>query len=108
MVPELGLQVYSSQLFEADTLVGVFNGLYVVTQDHDSNPATQEMVARFIDKEKRDGKKPFNLPVKHAGVFRGEFEVYNDRQEFVGTNQVTVSHRPINLLHPSRLSRSRV
>ena len=99
VVPELGMQVYSSQLFEADTLVGVFNGLYVVTQDHASNPATQKMVEQWIEKEKRDGKKPFNLPVKHEGVFRGEFEVYNDRQELVGTNTVTVTHRPINLLH---------
>ncbi|MCB1729252.1 MAG: hypothetical protein KDI21_02130, partial [Halieaceae bacterium] len=64
VVPELGMQVYSSQLFEADTLVGVFNGLYVVTQDHASNPATQKMVEQWIEKEKRDGKKPFNLPVK--------------------------------------------
>ena len=99
VVPELGLQVYSSQLFEADTLVGVFNGLYVVTQDHDSNPDTRKMVADFLEKEKVDGKKPFNLPVKHAGVFRGEFEVYNDQQELVGHNKVTIHHRPINLLH---------
>ncbi len=99
VVPELGLQVYSSQLFEADTLVGVFNGLYVVTQDHASNPATQKLVADFIEKEKIDGKKPFNLPVKHEGVFRGEFEVYNNQQELVGSNRVTVRHRPINLLH---------
>ena len=99
VVPELGLQVYSSQLFEADTLIGVFNGLYVVTQDHDSNPASQKMVTDFLEKEKIDGKKPFNFPVKHEGVFRGEFEVYNDQQELVGHNKVTVTHRPINLLH---------
>ncbi|TXS96414.1 hypothetical protein FV139_02685 [Parahaliea maris] len=99
VVPELGLQVYSSQLFDGDTLTGVFNGLYVVTQDHDSNPETRERVAAFLEKEKKDAKRPFNLPVKHAGVFRGEFEVYNDRQERVGTTTVTVHHRPINLLH---------
>jgi len=99
VVPELGLQVYSSQLFEADTLVGVFNGLYVVTQDHDTNADTQKMVADFLEKEKIDGKKPFNLPVKHEGVFRGEFEVYNDQQELVGHNKVTIHHRPLNLLH---------
>ncbi|MEH6609595.1 MAG: hypothetical protein V7696_09505 [Halioglobus sp.] len=99
VVPELGLQVYSSQLFEADTLVGVFNGLYVVTHDHDSNPATQKMVTDFIEKEKIDGKKPFNFPVKNEGVFRGEFEVYNNQQELIGHNNVTVTHRPINLLH---------
>ena len=99
VVPELGLQVYSSQLFEADTLVGVFNGLYVVTHDHDSNPATQKMVTDFIEKEKIDGKRPFNFPVKNEGIFRGEFEVYNNQQELIGHNNVTVTHRPINLLH---------
>jgi hypothetical protein len=99
VVPELGLQVYSSQLFEADTLVGVFNGLYVVTHDHDTNPETQAKVSAFLEKEKKDARKPFNLPVKHEGVFRGEFEVYNENQELIGTNKVTVHHRPINLLH---------
>lgn len=99
VVPELGMQVYSSQLFEADTLVGVFNGLYVVTQDHDSNPDTQKMVTEWLDKEKQEGKKPYNLPVKHEGVFRGDFEVYDENQQRVGTNRVTVTHKPINLLH---------
>jgi hypothetical protein len=99
VVPDLGLQVYSSQLFEADTLVGVFNGLYIVTHDHAENTATQQRVSDHIEKEKIDGKKPFNFPVKNAGVFRGEFEVYDENQQFVGTNQVTVTHRPINLLH---------
>jgi len=99
VVPELGMQVYSSQLFEADTLVGVFNGLYVVTQDHESNPETQKMVAEWLAKEKQEGKKPYNLPVKHEGVFRGEFEVYDANQQRVGINTVTVTHRPINLLH---------
>ena len=99
VVPELGMQVYSSQLFEADTLVGVFNGLYVVTQDHESNPETQKMVAEWLAKEKKEGKKPYNLPVKHEGVFRGEFEVYDANQQRVGINTVTVTHRPINLLH---------
>jgi hypothetical protein len=99
VVPEMGIQVYSSQLFEADTLVGVFNGLYVNTQDHDSNPETQKMVEGFLAREKSDGKKPFNLPVKHEGVYRGEFEVYNNQQELIGQNQVIVTHRPISLTH---------
>ncbi len=99
VVPELGMQVYSSQLFEADTLVGVFNGLYIVTDDHADNPATQQRVDDWLQRERIYGKKPFNLPVKHEGVFSGEFEVYNDQQELIGTNKVTVHHKPINLLH---------
>jgi hypothetical protein len=99
VIPELGIQCYSSQLFEADTLVGVFNGLYVVTQDHQENVETQKKVDDWLAKEKVAGKTPFNLPVKHAGKFTGEFEVYNENQELVGTNKVTIHHKPINLLH---------
>lgn len=99
VVPELGLQVYSSQLFEADSLIGVFNGLYVVTQDYRDNPDTQRMVQAFLDKEKREGKRPFNLPVKFEGLFRGEFDVFDGSQQFVGKAQVRMSHTPVNLLH---------
>ena len=99
VVPDLGVQVYSSQLFEADTLVGVFNGIYIVTHDHDTNPDTQKKVTDFLESEKLAGKKPFNFPVKNAGKFTGEFEVYDDNQQLVGHNKVTIHHRPINLLH---------
>ncbi len=99
VVPELGMQIYSSQLFEGDTLVGLFNGLYVVTQDHETNPETQKFVEDFLAGEKDRAKKPFNLPIKHSGVLRGEFEVYNDKQELIGHNQVVIRHKPINLLH---------
>lgn len=98
VVPSLGLQVYSSQLFEGDTLIGLFNGLYINTQDHETNPETQKQVAEFLEKEKREAKKPFNLPVKHEGIFRGEFEVYDADQQFIGTNTVTIHHKPISLL----------
>lgn len=99
VVPELGIQVYSSQLFEADTLVSVFNGLYVVSQDHASNPDTQAKVAAFLDNERQAAKKPYNLPVKHAGKYTGRFEVYDENQTLLGHNDVTIHHRPINLLH---------
>ena len=99
VVPEKGIQVYSSQLFEGDTLVAVFNGLYVVTQDHADNPDTQKMVEDFLEGEKKRCRKPFNMPVKHEGVFRGEFEVYDSDQNLVGHNQVTITHKPINLMH---------
>lgn len=98
IVPERGVQVYSSQLFEGDTLIAVFNGLYVVTQDHDSNPETQQKVADFLEHEKKVGKKPFVLPQKHAGTWKGEMEVYNARQELVGMNTVEIEYRPITLL----------
>ncbi|WP_235015403.1 hypothetical protein [Oceanicoccus sp. KOV_DT_Chl] len=99
VVPDLGIQVYSSQLFEGDTLVGVFNGIYCVTQDHKTNPATQKKVADFLAQEKKLGRKAYNLPVKNEGKFTGEFEVYNDQQELIGHNKVTIHHKPINLIH---------
>lgn len=99
VVPDLGIQVYSSQLFEGDTIVGLFNGLYTVTQDYDTNPKTREKVVAFLQAEKQNSKKPFNLPIKHSGTLSGEFEVYNDEQEFVGHNKITIHHKPINLLH---------
>ncbi len=98
VIAERGIQVYSSQLFEADTLVAVFNGLYVNTQDHETNPETQTMVAEFLENEKKAGKKPFVLPQKHAGTWTGEMDVYNVAQEKVGTNKVTINYTPITLL----------
>ena len=99
VVPDLGIQVYSSQLFEGDTMIGVFNGIYCVTHDFDINPETQSKVAAFVEHEKKMGRKAYNLPVKHRGKFTGEFEVYNSDQELIGHNQVTIEHQPINLVH---------
>lgn len=99
VAPELGMQVYSSQLFEADTLVGVFNGLYIVTQDHDENPQTRQQVEDWLQRERVYGKKPFNLPMKHEGVFRGEFQVFDNEQNLIGASNVSVRHRPVNLMH---------
>lgn len=97
ILPSHGLQVYSSQLFEADTLVAVFNGLYVVTQDHDSNPDTQAFVENFLAQEQQAASKPFILPVKHAGQWRGEFEVYDDKQQLLGTTAVLIDYTPVSL-----------
>ncbi len=99
VVPELGLQVYSSQLFEADTLISVFNGLYVVTQDDQDDTETKRKVEAFLAKEKREGGSPFNLPVKFEGVFSGEFEVFDCEQQYVGKMRVRMTHTPVNLLH---------
>lgn len=99
ILPDLGLQVYSSQLFEADTLICVFNGLYVVTQDDQDKRETRDKIESFLDKEKREGRRPFNLPVKFEGVFKGEFEVFDPAQQFLGKARVRMTHTPVNLLH---------
>ena len=98
IVPELAIQVYSSQLFEGDTLIALFNGIYINTQDHETNPETQALVSDFLEKEKRIGKKPFVLPQKNAGVWSGEMEVYDAKQNLLGHNQVRIEYTPITLL----------
>lgn len=97
ILPEHGLQVYSSQLFEADTLVAVFNGLYVVTQDHANNPAEQKKVADFLAAERQAAIKPFILPVKEAGQWTGSFEVYDNKQQRLGQTHIVIDYQPLNL-----------
>ena len=95
VVPELEMQVYSSLLYEGPTLIGVFNGLYIVTQDEEA--ATKQRVADWLTREKAEGKRPFVLPPKHQGEWRGELEVYDERQQRVGANEVRIHYKPINL-----------
>ena len=95
VVPERDMQVYSSLLHEGAALVAVFNGLYLHTRD--DAPATRERVAEWLEREKREGKRPFVLPPKHAGQWQGELEVFDEHQERLGVNQATIDYRPINL-----------
>ena len=95
VVPELEMQVYSSLLYEGAALVAAFNGLYIVTQDQ--KPATQRRVADWLQREKQEGKRPFVLPPKHAGRWTGALEVYDARQKRLGSNQVTIEYKPLNL-----------
>lgn len=97
VVPELEMQVYSSLLFEGATLIGTFNGLYIVSHDYDTNPDTQKRVADWLEREAHEGKRPFVLPPKHTGQWRGELEVYNTDQELIGTNSVVIDYTPVNL-----------
>lgn len=98
VLPERKLQVYSSQLFEGDTLVAVFNGLYICTQDHDSNPDTQKLVADFLEEEKANGRRPFVLPVKQAGTWEGELEAYDPEQNRIGSIQARIKYTPMTLV----------
>ena len=95
VLPERDMQVYSSLLHEGAALVAVFNGLYIHTRD--DAPATRERVAEWLEREKREGKRPFVLPPKHAGQWQGELEVFDENQERLGVNQATIDYRPINL-----------
>ena len=96
IVPDRGLQVYSSQLFEGNCLVAVFNGLYINTRE--KGPATDARVEAHLASERANAKRPFVLPVKHQGRWKGEMAVYSPEQELIGTNQVVIEYTPLDLL----------
>jgi hypothetical protein len=96
IVPERGLQVYSSQLFEGNCLVAVFNGLYINTRD--KQPETLARIEAHHTAERSRAKKPFVLPVKHQGRWTGEMAVYSPDQTLIGTNQVVIEYTPVDLV----------
>ncbi|MCH9695368.1 MAG: hypothetical protein K0U72_12730 [Gammaproteobacteria bacterium] len=98
VLPERQIQVYSSELYEGPVMAAVFNGIYIVTQDHETNPATQQRVDDFIESERRNAKKPFTLPVKVSGQWTGVLETYNGDQELLGTTDVQITYTPLTLL----------
>ncbi len=98
VLPEHEIQVYSSELYEGPVMAAVFNGIYIVTQDHETNPETRQRVDDFIESERRNAKKPFLLPVKESGQWRGELETYDGDQQRLGTTSVTIDYTPLTLL----------
>lgn len=98
VLPEHKIQVYSSELYEGPVMVALFNGIYIVTQDHDTNPTTQQAVDEFIETERRDAKRAFLLPVKVTGQWRGELETYDGEQGLLGTSEVVIDYVPLTLL----------
>jgi hypothetical protein len=91
-------QVYSSLLYDGPTICAVFNGVYTVAFDHDTNPETQARVAAWIEREREIGPRPHILPTKRAGVFRGDLEVYGPDQKPMGPASIEIRHEPIDLL----------
>jgi hypothetical protein len=96
IVPERALQVYSSQLFEGNCLVAVFNGLYINTRDRE--PATLKRIEDHLAAERVNAKRPFVLPVKHRGRWQGEMAVYSPDQKHLGSNHVTIDYTPVDLV----------
>ena len=90
-------QVYSSQLFEGPRLISVFNGLYLMASDYETNMETKEKIDAFIESERKNGLKPHVLPMKQKGLYRGEFQVYDSEQNFVGKNYVKIDYTPKDL-----------
>ncbi len=91
-------QVYSSLLYDGPTINGVFNGIYRVAFDYHTNPETKKRIDAFVAQEKAAGKKPHVLPMKFAGRWTGEMQVFDAKQQPIGTNQVTINYTPVSLL----------
>jgi hypothetical protein len=90
-------QVYSSVLTDGWTVAAVFNGVYMVAHDYETNPETKARIDAFCEKEKRIGNTPQVLPTKDRGSWRGELEVWGADQKQEGTISVEIAHEPINL-----------
>jgi hypothetical protein len=95
VLPGTDLQVYSSVCYDGWTPALVFNGVYLRTTDHETNPETQARIAAFMAEEERLGDMSFQLPTKARGAWRGEVEVYTPDQKLAGTSEVTVEHEPM-------------
>lgn len=98
IMPDAKTQVYSSLLYDGPSIVGVFNGLYEVAHDYDSNPETKARIDAFLDRERRKGGQPHVLPFKHEGKWTGQLQVYDAEHHDLGTVDVEMNYRPLTLL----------
>ncbi|MFT5222662.1 MAG: hypothetical protein ACI867_000967, partial [Glaciecola sp.] len=90
-------QVYSSLLYEGPTIIAVFNGVYKVAFDYETNEVTRQRIDDFTALEKLRGPRPQVLPQKRAGRWTGVLEVFDHEQKPVGDAQVVIDHRPLDL-----------
>jgi hypothetical protein len=98
ILPDGKTQAYSSLLYSGPALFSVFNGIYKVAHDYDTNPQTKDWIDAFVSSEQENGPKPHVLPAKRSGSWHGTMEVYSSAQEHIGTNQVQIDYRPLSLL----------
>lgn len=91
-------QVYSSLLYDGATICAVFNGLYTVAFDYDSNPETQLRVNNWCEDEAQRGSQAHTLPAKSAGRWTGTLQAWGADQEPAGKVEVELEHRPLDLL----------
>ncbi|MCL4871173.1 MAG: hypothetical protein KJ063_19610 [Anaerolineae bacterium] len=98
ILPDGQTQVYSSLLYDGPTISGVFNGLYRVAYDYHTNPETKAAIDAFVAQEQANGKKSHVLPNKQRGRWVGEMQLFDAQQQPVGTNQVTITYSPLDLV----------
>ena len=101
ILPDGETQVYSSLLYDGPTITAVFNGVYKVAFDYETNPETQARIDTFVAKERVQGKSPHVLPFKHAGEWTGSLYVYSSDQNLLGEEQVSIQYIPQTLLRAS-------
>lgn len=91
-------QVYSSQLYEGPKLVAVFNGLYQMATDYESNEETKKTIDRFVQHDKDLATNPHILPMKKSGTWSGTLQCYDNKQAKIGDQFVSVDYKPQSLL----------
>ena len=91
-------QVYSSLLYDGPTLFAVFNGVYKVAFDYETNTETATNIDAFCASERISGRKPHDLPSKHSGTWEGDLALYGADQQPSGTAHITITHEPLTLL----------
>lgn len=91
-------QVYSSLLFDGPTVCAVFNGVYKVAFDYETNEATRTRIDEFLVGERAASRTPHAIPAKESGSWAGSMQVYGPDQELSGKVEVQISHEPLTLL----------
>lgn len=91
-------QVYSSLLYDGPTLFAVFNGVYKVAFDYETNAATRATIDEFCAGERVAGRRPHDLPAKQSGTWSGEIALWGPDQQQYGTATMCIVHEPITLL----------
>ena len=97
ILPDGKTQAYSSLLYEGPKLISVFNGLYLMATDYETNPATKERIDAFVAAEKERGNTAHVLPMKDAGEWTGELKVYDAEQKDCGVSLARMTYRPTDL-----------
>ena len=98
ILPDGKTQVYSSLLYDGPTLFSVFNGVYRVAHDYETNPDTRSEIDAFVAQEASAGPNPHVLPPKKAGQWTGSMAIYDASQSEVGTQNVVMRYRPLSLV----------
>lgn len=95
-------QVYSSLLYEGPRILCVFNGIYKVAFDYETNGDTRERIDEWCASERVNGRTPFTLPAKTEGRWSGTMHAYGADQSPAGEVQVSIEHRPTSLLRANQ------